>query len=273
MNIEQYDKGVIVHQNEFCKTLQAIQINPNRMNNKDLVCTDEEKEKYRSLVGQLGWLSTNSRPDLSYDVLELSCKVNNLKIGDIFDANKCLRKACMFESSMYFPKLNDLSNCKLVVFSDASFANLPNGVSSAGGFIIFLADSKRNVCPLYWESRKIRRVVKSTLAAETLAASDAIDNAYYLSEILSQILFKNKVNIPIELYVDNKSLYDNVFSVKNVAEKRLRIDIAAIKELVAEEKLKLKWVETKCQLADGLTKKGVNPNRISNVFKTGYLEE
>ena len=151
------------------------------------------------------------------------------------------------------------------MFSDASHANLPNGVSSAGGFIIFLADSKRNVCPLYWESRKIRRVVKSTLTAETLAASDAID-----SEFLSQILFRNKVNIPIELGVDNKSLYDNVFSVKNVAEKRLRIDITVIKELIAEEKLKLKWVETKCQLADGLTKKGVNPIRISNVFKTVF---
>ena len=81
---------------------------------------------------------------------------------------------------------------------------MPNGVSSAGGFIIFLADNKGNVCPLYWESRKIRRVVKSTLAAETLAAADAIDNAYYIGEILSEILFKNKKDIPIDLYVDNK---------------------------------------------------------------------
>ena len=117
-----------------------------------------------------------------------------------------------------------MNNCKLVVFSDASHANLPNGVSNAGGFIIFLADDKGNVCPLYWESRKIRRVVKSTLAAETLAAADAIDNAYYLGQILSQFLFDNKKEIQIELYVDNKSLHDNVFSVKNVAEKRLRID-------------------------------------------------
>ena len=272
MNIEQCDNGVIVHQNEYCKTLQAIQINPHRKKYKDLICTNEEKEKYRSLVGQLGWLCTNSRPDLSYDVLELSCKVNNPKIGDIFDANKCLKKACMFESSMYFPGLNDLNNCKLVVFSDASHANLPNGVSSAGGFIIFLADDKGNVCPLYWESRKIRRVVKSTLAAETLAAADAIDNAYYLGQILSQVLFDNKKEIHIELYVDNKSLHDNVFSVKNVAEKRLRIDIAAIKELVTEEKLNVNWVETKCQLADGLTKKGVNPIKISNVFQTGFLK-
>ena len=272
MNIEQCDTGVAVHQNEYCKTLQAIQINPHRKKDKNLICTNEEKEKYRSLVGQLGWLGTNSRPDLSYDVLELSCKVSNPKIGDIFDANKCLMKAYMFESSMYFPKLNDLNNCKLVVYSDASHANLPNGVSSAGGFIIFLADNKGNVCPLYWESRKIRRVVKSTLAAETLAAADAIDNAYYLGEILSQFLFKNEKDIPIELYVDNRSLYDNVFSVKNVAEKRLRIDIATIKELVTEEKLNVNWVETKYQLADVLTKKGVNPIKMCNVFQTGFLE-
>ena len=32
------------------------------------------------------------------------------------------------------------------------------------------------------------------------------------------------------------------------------------------------WVETKCQLADGLTKKGVNPIKLSNVFQTGFLE-
>ena len=154
---------------------------------------------------------------------------------------------------------------------DIVYANLANVFSSAGRFIIFLAD-KGTVCPLYWESRKIRRVVKSTLAAETLAAADAIDNAYYLGQILSQVLFDNKKEIPIELYVDNKSLYDNVFSVKNVAEKRLRIDIAAIKELVTDEKLNVNWVETKYQLADGLTKKGVNPIKISNVFQTGFLE-
>ena len=272
MNIEQCDNGIVIHQNEFCKTLQVIQINPLRKHDKDLICTNKEKEMYRGLVGQLGWLCTNSRPDLSFDVLELSCKVNSPKIGDLIDANKCLKKACMFESSMYFPKLNDLNNCKIIVYSDASHANLPNGVSSAGGFIIFLADNKGNVCPLYWESRKIRRVVKSTLAAETLAAADAIDNAYYLGEILSEILFRHGKDIPIELYVDNKSLHDNVFSVKNVAEKRLRIDIAAIKELVTEEKLNVNWVETKCQLADGLTKKGVNPIKLSNVFQTGFLE-
>ena len=111
---------------------------------------------------------------------------------------------------MLFPKLNDLRNCTMVVYSDASLGNLPNGVSSAGGHIIFLRDTDGKICPLYWESRKIRRVVRSTLAAETLAASDAVDNAFYLSELLSELIFAGKKSIPIKVMVDNRSLRDNV---------------------------------------------------------------
>ena len=272
MNIQQGDSEIIIHQNEFCKSLQPIEIVKGRRMDREMLCNDVEKEQFRSLVGQLGWLCTNSRPDLSYDVLELSCKVNKPKIGDMFDANKCLRKACMFQCSMHFPKLKDVNNCKLVVFSDASHSNLPDGVSSAGGFVIFLVDGQSNACPLYWESRKIRRVVKSTLAAETLAAADAIDSAYYIGHILSQILSDGKSKIPIELFVDNKSLFDNVYSVKSVSEKRLRIDIASIKELVATEKLKVKWVETGDQVADVLTKRGVNPMKICNILESGFIE-
>ena len=72
--------------------------------------------------------------------------------------------------------------------------------------------------------------------------------------------------------VDNKSLFDNVYSVKNVSEKRLRIDIAIIKELVSEDRLVLEWVKTTSQLADALTKKGVNPAKLNNVLQSGFLE-
>ena len=272
MSIEQCKDGVNIHQNDYYNTLKPIKLHPKRIKDKHEGCTVQENDDYRSLVGQLGWLCSNSRPDLSYDVLELSCKVNKPTIGDVIDANKCLKKAGIFESCMYFPKLNNLNNCKLLVYSDASHGNLPNGVSSAGGFIIFLGDNEGNVCPLYWESKKIRRVVKSTLAAETLAAADAIDNAYYLAEILTEILFRNTKDISIRLMVDNKSLFDNVYSVKNVSEKRLRIDIAIIKELVSEDRLVLEWVETKYQLADVLTKKGVNPVKLNNILQSRFLK-
>ena len=271
MNVVQNELGVTLHQNEYCKTLGCVNVSAMRGLNKNVECNEGEKENFRSLVGQLGWLCTNSRPDLSYDVLELSCKVNTPKVEDLLEANKCLRKACTFESSMYFPCLGDATKFKLVVYSDASHANLPDGFSSAGGFVIFLVGENGNSCPLYWEAKKIRRVVKSTLASETLAAVEAVDMAYYLGKMLSQILYNKEKKMTVELYVDNHSLYDNVYSVKNVSEKRLRIDLAILKEMIQNGEVKVFWVDSKVQLADVLTKMGVNPMKIARVFENGSL--
>lgn len=272
LNIVQNEQGVTVDQNEYCKSLKSINVSAGRGLHKNMECNEEEKECFRSLVGQLGWLCTNSRPDLSYDVLELSCKVNNPRVEDLIEANKCLRKACTFESSMYFPELGDSSKYKLVVYSDASHAGLPDGSSSAGGFVVFLVGENGNSSPLYWESKRMRRVVKSTLAAETLAATEAVDMAYYLGNMLSEILYDNERKLPVELYVDNHSLYDNVYSVKNVSEKRLRIDIAILKEMIQNGELKIFWVESKAQLADVLTKKGVNVLKLASAFENGSLK-
>ena len=158
------------------------------------------------------------------------------------------------------------------MYTDASHANLPDGVGSTGGFIVFIRGENGECSPLYWESKRIRRVVRSTIAAETLAATEGIDMALYLSDVISQIICNGKSEcIPVKLYIDNKSLYENVYSTKNVSEKRLRIDIAVMKELVDENKLNIKWVESKSQIADVLTKKGVNTSKILNALELGSL--
>ena len=159
-----------------------------------------------------------------------------------------------------------------MVYTDASHANLPDGVGSTGGFIVFLKGENGNSCPLYWESKRIRRVVKSTIAAETLAATEGIDTAIYLSNVISQIVFNHKhVSIPVKLYIDNRSLYENVNSTKNMSEKRLRIDIAIMKELVNNNTLKIHWIETNNQIADVLTKKGVQSYSILQLFEDGII--
>ena len=84
--------------------------------------------------------------------------------------------------------------------------------------------------PLNWESKRIRRAVRSSLAAEALALSDALDDAVYLMNFFSEIMFSNNYKIPIEIVIDNKSLYESLFSKKNVIEKCSRIDTAFIKE-------------------------------------------
>lgn len=191
-------------------------------------------EELRSLIDKLDWLSNQTRLDISYDVLELSCSMKHPKVEHLMNANKCVRKLNNEECDLHFPALGDLKKCKIVAYSDASHAILPDGSSSAGGHVIFLVGENGRACVLSWESKKIRRVVNSSLAAEALAASEAVDASYYLGQILSDILYKWSLQnkFPIVRNVHNKSLYDNVHSTKSVTDKRLRIDLAMIKQMI-----------------------------------------
>ena len=67
---------------------------------------------------------------------------------------------------------------------------------------ICLVNDSGNSCPLVWKSKTLRRVVRSTLAAETTAMVDALDASYFVSHMLSEILFhgynacpSNRVNV------------------------------------------------------------------------------
>lgn len=153
---------------------------------------------------------------MSYNVFDMSCVLNHSKVENIIQANKCLRELEMVDRSFKFPQLEDMNKIKLVAFSDASHANLPNDYSNAEGFIIFLVGEDGKSCLLTWVTKKIIRVVKSTLAAETLVALDAVDMRYYLGSVLSEILFhvSEKNVIPICCHVDNYSLVENIHSYK-----------------------------------------------------------
>ena len=43
---------------------------------------------YRVVIVQLNWLSTSTRPDISFDVLELSMAIKHPLIEDLIRANK-----------------------------------------------------------------------------------------------------------------------------------------------------------------------------------------
>ena len=109
----------------------------------------------------------------------------------------------------------------LCVYSDASWGNLPDSVSSAQGHVVFLCGKEGKCCPLSWTANKIKRKVSSTLGAETLALHDACDEAIYLNAILSEIIFDSKHPMfKIVGAIDNKSLHDNIHSTKQVQEKK-----------------------------------------------------
>ena len=113
--------------------------------------------------------------------------------------------------------LENLEQFSIICLSETSFTNL-KGNSSQRGFIIFLYRNEKLFAPIAWKSFKIKRVVKSTLAAEIPALEQALETCFMMKSFLCELLNKEISNevLPIKCYVDNKSLVDYIISTKTV---------------------------------------------------------
>ena len=255
INVISSSDGVSVDQYHYAECLRKLQLSKKRLAERNSELSTEERRGYRSLIGQLNWISTTSRPDIAFETGELSILYKNAGMEELKRLNKLVDRVKCEPEKLFFPKLSKLENCYLDCYSDASFANICDG-SSQGGFIIFLRDLEGKRCPVLWQSRKIRRIVKSTLSAEAMALLDCAEAAVYIANILYELsLFKLK----IVCHIDNKSLYDALHSSKHVEDRRLRIDIAVLRDMIDRGELsQIVWVETAQQLADCLTKRGAS---------------
>ena len=81
------------------------------------------------------------KPNSSFNLSELSSSVNHATVEHIFRANKVLKYAQIKSVTVAFPCMENLTQCKLGIDSDASYNNLENG-----GFCVFLQDCYGNLC-------------------------------------------------------------------------------------------------------------------------------
>lgn len=270
LDIVQEESSITMSQLTYSEDVDYIEISKSRQFHKHLPVSEDERKRLRGIVGKLNWMATQTRPDLSFETLDLSMGVNHAKVEDLLKANKAVRQLKNEQCCIRFPDLGDLGKLHFVVYSDASHANLRDGVSSGGGYVVLLVGENGESCPLMWKSAKIKRVVKSTLSAESMALVNATDDTIYLRHLLYEIIGKPNVHIPIDAYVDNRSLVENLLSTKGTQEKALRIDLAILKDLVSNGDIRrVQWVESKCQLADSLTKRGPSTAILRNVFSHG----
>ena len=90
-----------------------------------------------------------------------------MKVCNIIELNKVVKHNKSEKNQIVFPHL-DLNSIELITYTNASFHSLPNG-GSQGGHIIFLTNNGKKCCLLVWNSNKVKRVVRFTLAVEALA--------------------------------------------------------------------------------------------------------
>jgi hypothetical protein len=207
-------------------------------------------------------------PQIAFDVSEALQKMAEPVVQRLLEANALLRKAKKIEKesgSIRIPKV-DLNKAVMVAFSDASFGNMPRHGSQAG-YLILVAEQScvkttAKAAVVFWASHRIKRVVKSTLAAEAAALSEAQDQLEYARVLFMQMLGKvegrnwqEALKMPGYLVMDAKSLYDSLMKPGSTPkEKRVSLDLAAIQEALARETDFARWTPTRHMLADVLTK-------------------
>ena len=126
-----------------------------------------------------------------------------------------------------------------------------------------------NTVPIAWMSQKLKRVVKSTHAAETLALVDVMEACIFYRKFLLDLLNMEDcyTNMPIVCCTDNEALFHAAHSSTQILDKRLRIETAIVREMLENKVItQLKWVPTDQQLADCLTKRGVMPDTVLDHF-------
>ena len=148
-------------------------------------------------------------------------------MSDLIQANKVIKKVKTEKSFMKFSEL-DLNSVSIMSFSDASYNNLKNG-GSQGGYIIFLVDKYNHCCPLEWKSNRLKRVVRSALAAETLACAESVEACKHWQNLLREIM---QQDVNFLLHTDSKSLCDHIEGNRVLSDRLLRVDTNVIREQV-----------------------------------------
>jgi len=149
VNVTNAEKFIGVDQEHYIRALQEVTISAGRPRSDDL--TDDERREYRSVVGQLNWVATQTRPDILFEVCLLSSRFESARIDDLMHANKVIRKVKASAVMLQFLNLRD-NQLTIECFSDASFGNLKDG-GSQGGYVIFISDTSGNRCPVAWQSK------------------------------------------------------------------------------------------------------------------------
>ena len=269
--VQQYSNKVILDHSDYIENIKNTVLEPKRASGKNALLNNSEQTTYRQLIGQLNWAVQGSRPDMAFELISMSTKLKQGNVSDLTRAIKIISRLKDTKSFMTFPRL-DHNSLKIVVFTDASLGNINEGLGSTGAYIVWVMDKTGNCCPIAWNPHKIRRVVRSTLAAEMLSLGEGLDAASHYRQMLQEILGFDIKTINIEANVDNKSVVEAISSTRMVEDKRLRVDIATIQEsLKFQDCSRIHWVAGHLQLADVMTKQGASGFHLLNVLQSGQM--
>src|SRR6266487_6506793 len=119
---------------------------------------------------------------------------------------------------------------------------------------------------IYYSSTKSKRVTRSVLASEIYGMVGGVDMAIVINITIKMITEQlGFSHTPIIVYTDSYSLYECLVKLSTTKEKRLMIDIMALRQSYERREItEIQWIDGKDNPADAITKS--TPNKALEEF-------
>ena len=243
--------GYILHQiryiNDILFKYEINKLTPSKnlipVENNKLKCIKFNETKYRSAIGNLLYLAICTRPDILFAVSRAARKSNNPNLEDWNNVLKIFRY--LMYTKNYGIKIEKGINLK--VYVDADFAGDSITRKSTSGFLMMMGRT-----PTSWFSKLQHCVSTSTAEAEYYSLSECAKHSLWYKNLLNELGIK--IN-NVKIFVDNKAtIYNSENQSINPKSKHIDIRYHHIRDLVNKGLIKLNYINTKENLADGFTK-------------------
>ena len=246
--------------------LDLIPIEKSRKANPEAEVTEEERTDFRSVLGALQWLSTQTRGDIAFSTNQLQKRVNALQVKDLEVANQLVRVIKKNNVELTFQDLG--KDCAVVCWHDASLYNsLGVEIDEDNGDLLQSFNDKKwlysqkgciagfvRKCDLErtepveanfiaWKSKTNKRIIESSFAAETHGAIMDHGTAQHLRALYCEILhgswvlrtgdsFDWSALIHLVMCTDCRSVFDCIKkNGQSIGDKGNALNVAVLRQL------------------------------------------
>lgn len=241
--------------------------------------TDDESKSfepthlYRSLIGGLLYLSTNTRPDIAAATSILSRKLECPTYRDWQEAKRILRylkgTKCL---RLRLGTVNSNMESDLIGYVDADHAGDQTDRKSNSGYVFLYRGA-----PISWTCRKQTSVAISSTEAEYIALSEACQELVSLVRVFEDLSIHT--TLPIRIMEDNQSCIQLATS-KRIGRRSKHIETRYhyVRELTEKNTINLQYCSSENMLADLFTKplgatKTQKFREMIGLFQNGNAEE